>query len=195
MVVSILRAFTRWLGSEEDTGLVLCCHLCPEMNAMAKMAKNRQKADDSNWMPKVAPCRVYSKRFRLVSGQLLAPFLSRALTLIPRYLLLNRTETLATQARPLGEQRFWWKRQFWRNWRFWQKWQKSPKGWRFKLDCRSGPLKSGELGENGKICKFGTNSEKSPEGWQCLPFSSWRAFLDISLCCRENLLLTDLLEH
>ena len=88
------------------------------MNAMAKkMAKNRQKADNSNWMPKVAPCRMHSKRFRLVSGQLLAPFLWRALTLIPRSLLLNRMETLATQARPLGEQRFW------RNWRFWQKWQ------------------------------------------------------------------------
>ena len=76
------------------------------MNAMAKMAKNRQKADDSNWMPKVAPCRVHSKRFRLVSGQLLAPFLSRALTLIPRYLLLNRTETLATQAGPLESSDF-----------------------------------------------------------------------------------------
>ena len=36
-------------------------HLCPEkhtMAKMAKMAKNPQKASDSNWMPKVATWRV-----------------------------------------------------------------------------------------------------------------------------------------
>ena len=32
-------------------------------------------------------------------GLLLAPFFARSLTLVPRSLLLNRTETLATQAR------------------------------------------------------------------------------------------------
>ena len=32
-------------------------HLCPEKHTMAKMAKNRQKASDSNWMPKVATWR------------------------------------------------------------------------------------------------------------------------------------------
>ena len=97
---------------------------------------------------------------------------------------------------PLESSDFGEKGNFGKNGKFgWRKWQKSPKGWRFKLDGRSGPLKSGELGENGKICKFGTNSEKSPEGWQWVPFSSLRVFLDISLCCRENLLLTDLLEH
>ena len=32
---------------------------------------------------------------------LLAPFFARSLTLVPRSLLLNRTETLATQAIPL----------------------------------------------------------------------------------------------
>ena len=31
---------------------------------------------------------------------LLAPFFARSLTLVPRSLLLNRTETLATQAKP-----------------------------------------------------------------------------------------------
>ena len=48
-----------------------------------------------------------SKRFRLVSKQrkteerdfgILAPFFAWSLTLVPRSLLLNRTETLATQA-------------------------------------------------------------------------------------------------
>ena len=33
-------------------------HLLPEMHTMAKMAKSRQKASDSNWMPKVATWRV-----------------------------------------------------------------------------------------------------------------------------------------
>ena len=33
-------------------------HLCPEKHTIAKMAKNRQKASDSNWMPKVATWRV-----------------------------------------------------------------------------------------------------------------------------------------
>ena len=45
-----------------------------------------------------------SKRFRLVSeteagfSVLVAPFFARSLTLVPYSLLLNRTETLATQA-------------------------------------------------------------------------------------------------
>ena len=30
-------------------------HLCPEMHATAKMAKDRQRAGNSNWLPKVAP--------------------------------------------------------------------------------------------------------------------------------------------
>ena len=33
-------------------------HLCPEKHTMANMAKNCQKASDSNWMPKVATWRV-----------------------------------------------------------------------------------------------------------------------------------------
>ena len=33
---------------------------------------------------------------------LLAPFVAQSLTLVPRSLLLNRTETLATQARAVG---------------------------------------------------------------------------------------------
>ena len=33
-----------------------------------------------------------------------APFLARSLTLVPRSLLLNRTETLATQATSLSKQ-------------------------------------------------------------------------------------------
>ena len=46
-----------------------------------------------------------SKRFRLVSEQKTTeerdfPFWPRSLTLVPRSLLLNRTETLATQASP-----------------------------------------------------------------------------------------------
>ena len=63
-------------------------------------------------------CSLRSKRFRLVSGQkkdrgsgfsiLTAremkrePFFARSLTLVPRSSLLNRTETLATQARQSG---------------------------------------------------------------------------------------------
>ena len=121
-------------------------HLCPEIHAIAKMAKNRQEAGDSNWMPKVAPWRV---------------------------------AILAKMSNLDGENS-----------------EKSPEGWRFKLDGKSGPLKSGalailaktaNLAKNGekspdpfwrnwrfrrkwqnlaKIANFGANSEKSPEGWQ-----------------------------
>ena len=41
--------------------------------------------------------RNYIKR-ELKSALLLAPFFARSLTLVPRSLLINRTETLATQA-------------------------------------------------------------------------------------------------
>ena len=110
--------------------------------------------------------------------------------------------------------------------------EKSPEGWRFKLDVKSGPLESGDFGKNDKFgcrewwkiarglaiqirwqkwplekgrfwlkrliwrvaifaklaisatmakfcknCKFGANSEKSPEGWQypeCGKYSNWK---------------------
>ena len=48
--------------------------------------------------------------------------------------------------------------------------EKSPEGWRFKLDAKSGPLESGDFsdfgnfGNNGKF--YGENGEKSPEGWR-----------------------------
>ena len=54
-----------------------------------------------------SPDSLHSKRFRLVSEQrktgfgpalLLAPFFAQSLTLVRRSLLLNNTETLATQA-------------------------------------------------------------------------------------------------
>ena len=32
--------------------------LCPKMHAMAEMAKNRQRAGDSNWTPKLASWRI-----------------------------------------------------------------------------------------------------------------------------------------
>ena len=43
--------------------------------------------------------------------------------------------------------------------------EKSPEGWRFKLDVKSGPLESGDFGKNDK---FGCREcrEKSPEGWR-----------------------------
>ena len=66
------------------------------MHAMAKTAKIRQKAGDSNWMSKVAPWRV---------------------------VILAKLAIWGKVANLDGE--------------------KSPEGWRFKLDGKSGPLKSG----------------------------------------------------
>jgi len=81
---------------------------------------------------------------------------------------------IGCQKRPLGEWRFW------RKWRFWQKRRKIVRGlarfrmWqKFKLDAKSGPLESGNFGENGE---FGINGEKSPEGWWDLErgkYSNW----------------------
>ena len=41
--------------------------------------------------------------------------------------------------------------------------EKSPEGWRFKLDAKSGPLESGDFGGNGD---FGKNSKFGWRKWQ-----------------------------
>ena len=87
-------------------------HLCPEIHAIAKMAKNRQKAGDSNWMSKVAPWRVA---------------------------ILAKMTNLDVEN---GE--------------------KSPEGWRFKLDGKSGPLKRGALPILAKMTNLAKNGKKSP---------------------------------
>ena len=87
-------------------------HLCPEIHAIAKMAKNRQKAGDSNWMSKVAPWRVA---------------------------ILAKMTNLDVEN---GE--------------------KSPEGWRFKLDGKSGPLKRGALTILAKKTNLAKNGKKSP---------------------------------
>ena len=57
-------------------------------------------------------CLFWSARFAFLlhphSAFLLVPFFARSLTLVPRSLLLNRTETLATQATTTYTQRLWW---------------------------------------------------------------------------------------
>ena len=76
------------------------------------MAKNRQKAGDSNWMSKVAPWRVA--------------------------ILANMTNLDVENG------------------------EKSPEGWRFKLDGKSGPLKRGALAILAKKTNLAKNGKKSP---------------------------------
>ena len=45
-------------------------HLCPEMHAMAKMAKKSPDSGDLNWMPKVAPWRGLA----IMAKNILAPW-------------------------------------------------------------------------------------------------------------------------
>ena len=49
-------------------------HLCPEMHAMAKMAKNRQRTGDSNWIPKVAPSNLITKEVPITVREMFAIF-------------------------------------------------------------------------------------------------------------------------
>jgi len=54
----------------------------------------------------------------------------------------------------------------------WREWRKTPEGWRFKLDAKSGPLESGDF---GKKAEFGTNGEKSPG-----PLGEWRKWQNLA---------------
>ena len=62
----------------------------------------------------------------------------------------------------------------------WREWLKTPEGWRFKLDAKSGPLESGDFGKNAE---FGTNGEKSPG-----PLGEWRKWQNLAKM--ENLAQT-----
>ena len=92
------------MGKIDDT---LQDHLCPEMHAVAKMAKNRQRAGDSNWTPKVAPWR---------------EAMLTIIAILAKMANLAQMETKSLGPLESGNLA---------KWQLWQKWRKIARGWQY----------------------------------------------------------------